>query len=61
MAMKSPPGSISPPTECRDQLQMGPLTRVRVDGASGSSLWKIMAASTFLGLKAIYSRRRAER
>ena len=51
MAMKSPPGSISPPAECRDQLQMGPRTRVRNDGASGSSFWKIMA--TFLGLKAI--------
>ena len=61
MAMKSPPGSISPPAECRDQLQMGPRTRVRDDGALGSSFWKIMAALTFLGLKAIYRRRRAAR
>ena len=49
MTMKSPPGSISPPAECRDQLQIGPRTRVFGDGASGSSFWKIMAASTFLG------------
>ena len=49
MAMKSAPGSISPPAECRDQLQMGPRTSVRVDGASGSSFWKIMTAFTFLG------------
>ena len=47
MAMKSPPGSISPPAECRDQLQIGPRTRIFGDGASGSSFWKIMAASTF--------------
>ena len=49
MAMKSPLGSISPPAECRDQLQIGPQTRVFGDGASGSSFWKIMAASIFLG------------
>ena len=49
MAMKSPLGSISTPAECRDQLQIGPRTRVFGDGASGSSFWKIMAASTFLG------------
>ena len=61
MAMKSPPGSISPPAECRDQLQMGPRTRVRDDGASGSSFWKIMAASMFLGLLGIYRRRREPR
>ena len=58
MAMKSPPGSISPLAECRDQLQIGPRTRVFGDGASGSSFWKIMAASTFLGHEAIYRRRR---
>ena len=61
MAMKSPPGSISPPAECRDQLQIGPRTRVFGDGASGSSFWKIMAALTFLGQKAIYRRRRGAR
>ena len=61
MAMKSPPGSITPPAECRDQLQIGPRTRVFGDGTSGSSFWKIMAASTFLGQIAIYRRRRASR
>ena len=61
MAMKSPPGSISPPAECRDQLQMGHRTRARDDGASGSSFSKIMATSSFLGQKAIYRRRRGSR
>ena len=61
MAMKSPPGSIPPSAKCRDQLQMGPRTRFRDDGAPGSSFWKIMAALAFLGLKAIYRRRRAAR
>ena len=56
MAMKSPPRSISPPEECRDQPQMGPRTRVRDDSVLGLSFWKIMAALTFLGLKAIYRR-----
>ena len=61
MTMKSPPGSISPPTDCRDQLQIGPRTRVFGDGASGSSFWKIMGASMLLGQKAIYWRRRGSR
>ena len=61
MAIKSPLGSISPPAECRDQLQIGPRTRVFGDGASGSSFSKIMAASTFLGQIAIYRRQRASR
>ena len=61
MAMKSPPGSISPPAEFWDQLQIRPRTRVFGDGAPGSSFWKIMAASTFLGQIAIYRRRRASR
>ena len=51
MAMKRPLGSVSPPAECRDQLQMGPRTRVRDDGTSGSSFWKIMAALMFLGFR----------
>ena len=61
MAMKSPPGSISPPAECRDQLQIGPRTRVFGDGASASSFWKIMAASTFLGFSGFYRSRRGPR
>ena len=61
MAMKSPPGSITTPAECRDLLQILPRTRVRDDGTSGSSFCKIMAALTFLGLKEIYRRRRATR
>ena len=61
MTMKSPPGSISPPAECRDQLQIGPRTRVFGDGASGSSFWKIMAALSVLGQKGFYRRRRGPR
>ena len=56
--MKSPPGSISPPAECRDQLQIGPQSRVFGDDASGSSFWKIMAALSVLGQKGFYRRRR---
>ena len=51
--------AVSKIPECRDQLQIGPRTRVRVDGASG--FWKIMAALTFLGLKWIYRCRRGSR
>ena len=61
MAMKSPSGSISPPAECWDQLQIGPRTRVFGDGASGSSFWKIMAALSVLGQKGFYRRRRGPR
>ena len=61
MAMKSPPGSISPPAECRDQLQIGPRTRVFGDGASGSSFWKIMAALLVLGQEGFNRRRRGPR
>ena len=61
MAIKSPPGSISPPTECRDQLQIGPRTMVFGDDTSGSSFWKIMAAPSVLGQKALYRRRRGPR
>ena len=61
MAMKSPPVSISPPAECRDQLQIGPRTRVFSDGASGSSFWKIMAALSVLGQKVFYRCRRGPR
>ena len=61
MAMKSPPGSISPPAECWDQLQIRPRTRVFGDGASGSSFWKIMAALSVFGQKGFYRRRRASR
>ena len=61
MAMKSPPGSISPPAECQDQLQIGPRTRVFGDGASGSIFWKIMAALSVLGQKGFYGRRRRPR
>ena len=32
-SVKSPPGSISPPTECRELLQIHPQTRVGDDGA----------------------------
>ena len=48
MAMKSPPGSNSPLAECRNQLHIGPRTRVFGDGASGLSFWKIMAALSVL-------------
>ena len=51
----------SPPAECRDQLQIGPRTRVRDDGASGSSFWKIMAALSVLGQKGFYRHRRGPR
>ena len=61
MTMKSSPGSISPPAEYRDQLQIGPRTRVFGDGASGSSFWKIMAAPSVLGQKGFYRRRRGPR
>ena len=62
MAMKIPPGSISPPpAECRDQLQIGPRTRVFGDSASGSSFWKIMAALSVLGQKEFYRHRRGPR
>ena len=61
MSMKSPPASISPPAECRDQLQIEPRTRVFGDGASGSSFWKIMAALSVLGQKGFYRRRRGPR
>ena len=61
MAMKSPLGWISPPAECRDQLQIGPRTRVFGDGVSGSSFWKIMAALSVLGQKGFYRRRRGPR
>ena len=59
MAMKSPPGSIYPPADCRDQLQMGSRTRVRDDGASRSSFWKIVASLTFLGLTSKVARANA--
>ena len=61
MAMKTPPGSISPPAGCRDQLQNHPRTRVYGAGISGRLLWKIMAASTFLGLMGFYKHRRGPR
>ena len=61
MAMKSPPGSISPPAECRDQLQIGPRTRVFDDGASGSSFWKIMVALSVLGQEGFHRRWRGPR
>ena len=60
MAMKSPPGSISPPAECRDQLRIGPRTRVFRDGVSGSSFGKIMAALPVLRRKGFYRRRRGQ-
>ena len=53
---EEPSGIDLPSAECRDQLQIGPRTRVFGDSASGSSFGKIMAASTFLGQKAIYRR-----
>ena len=61
MAMKSPPGSISPPAVCRDQLENHPRTRVYGGGASGSSFWKIMAALLVLGQKGFHRRRRGPR
>ena len=61
MAMKSSPGSIFSLAEYRDQLQVGPQTRVFGDSASGSSFWKIMAALSVLGQEGFYRRRRGPR
>ena len=44
MAMKSPPGSISSPAECRDQLQMGPELGFSVTAHRGRVSGKKMAA-----------------
>ena len=61
MAMKGPPGSISPLAGCRELLQIHPRTRVLDDGASGCLLLKIMDAPTFLGFLGFYRRRREPR
>ena len=61
MAMKSPPGSISPPAGCRDSLQIDPELGFEVTALQDVFSGKIMATPTFLGFMGFYRLRRGPR
>ena len=61
MSVRRPPGSISPPVGCRDDLQNPPELSFELAAASGQVSWKIMVASMFLGKKIINRRWRQPR